>query len=158
MSTAGIPSTFNFRKEGQPGFGELDFIVASVETGKDKAKHFISTPLWTPNGKGGLRKLRTLDPGREVEVNLAVGTLYATNTSAKTDNFDGNAAEAASYFDQNWGITWKGFEPAKAENTYAVKWLDTSIDWYAGSKNDVPLRITLKKTTSDETFPTGPLP
>jgi hypothetical protein len=158
VSTAGIPSTFNFRKEGQPGLGEIDFIVASIKTDKGMLKHFISTPLYTLDGNNGLRKLRTMGPDREVEVLLAEGTDYATDISAKSDTFAGNAAEIDSYFDLNWGITWEGFDPASEGNIYAIKWTDTSIEWYAGSKDNVPLRITLKKVPPGETFPKGPLP
>lgn len=158
-STAGIPSTFNFRKDGRPDLGEIDLIVASIETEKGNLKHFLSTPLWTTDENNTLRKLKTVNPGQEVSIELAADTSFATNISAKSDTFVGDVAQAASYFDVNWGITWKGFNPTSDKNKYGIKWLSDSIQIYAGNTEEpMPLRLTVKRTTNADVFPKGPFP
>lgn len=136
---------------------EINFIIATIETDNGKLKNFVSTPLWMPAEDGSLRKLKTMGSDKEVEVVLAEGTHIATDISKRKDDFVGQQSEAT--FDQNWGITWKDFQPAKGYHTYATKWLPDKIEWYAGEKNKASLRITLnKKTTDDKSFPKGPFP
>ena len=139
--------------------GEMDFVVASVKTDESSLKHFVSTPIWTPDGNGGLRKLTTLGLDPEVKIELAGGTTYATNISGQSKTFagSGDKAEQASYFDQNWAITWDGFDPTKVVNRYGVAWHSDKIEWYAGNNlTAMPLRITL--STTKNIFPKGPLP
>jgi hypothetical protein len=172
---AGIPSTFNFRK-GQPKkkipsffeplhpigtLAEIELIVASVKT-DEGVKHFMSTPVYTSDAKGIIRRLRTLGSDAEVKVELAAGTTYATNISAHSKTFagSGDKAEEESYFDQNWGITWEGFDPTKETSRYGIKWLPERIQFFAADHGQpMPLRLTINKATKAlGVFPKGPLP
>lgn len=159
--TAGIPSTFNFRRESDKdwqgitliGRKEIDLIIATIQADSGKLKSFMSIPLWVPAGDGTLRKLKTMGTDKELEVVLSEGTEFATDISKTNDDFVGDNAEAA--FDENWAITWKDFKPYDDYHTYAMKWLSDSIEWYAGQKDMAALRITLnKKTDGDSLFPT----
>lgn len=156
--TAGIPSTFNFRRDSVPGWKEIDFIIATIETDSGAFKSFISTPLWLATDDGTLRKAKTIGELREVDVILAEGTEFATDISKHNDNFVGINPEAA--FDQTWAMTWKDFQPFKDYHTYAMSWHPNTIAWYAGEKNKASLRVTLnQKVNDDKIFPTkGPFP
>lgn len=159
LETAGIPSTFNLRTDDRPGWKEIDFIIASRLDGPtERLKHFVSTPLFVPDESGTLRKLRTLDPGREVEIDLAEGTRYETNSTGTFASLDGVDKELV--FQENWAITWDGFQPATAYHTYVLAWRSDSIEWWAGEKDKAQKRITINKRTSkDDVFPQkGPFP
>lgn len=102
--------------------------------------------------------MRTLDPDREVEIVLAEGTHYETNSTGTLASLDGVDTEAV--FQENWAITWDAFQPATAYHTYALAWRPDSIEWWAGEKDKAQKRITINKRTSeDDIFPEkGPFP
>ncbi|KAK9896995.1 hypothetical protein P389DRAFT_188739 [Cystobasidium minutum MCA 4210] len=157
----GIPSTFNFRKDNaKDGEEEIDFIIASREDKKTgKLRHFVSTPIYLQNDKKVCTKAKILGPENQVWVHLPAGVALETNSTGTFESLDG--VDAAAVYEENWAITWDGFEPAKDFNTYAIKWLDDSIEWWAGPKSEAQFRVRISKVTrgtDKDNFPKGPLP
>lgn len=150
----------NFTEAGATGKAEVHFMAVSLETQKGPLKHYLSIPHFAPRDESGLRNLTTGGDNAEVRIELAGGTTYATDTS-DSENFDVDGEEGAKLvgFQQNWGITWAGFDPTSEENVYGFKLLKGSTEWYAGNQwTDMPLRMKVHETTKNDIYPRGPLP
>lgn len=158
--TAGIPSTFNFRRDSTPGWKEIDFIIASRQAEPDKLSHFISAPLFVPSdgATGPLRTLRLFGDDPEIDFELGPDTRMETNSTGKVMSFD--PLTVNNIFQENWALTWDGFDPTAKDSTYAINWLPDRIDWYAGRGMKPPLRVSYKmKEKHKDVFPTkGPFP
>lgn len=161
---AGVPSTLNLRNDTNTG-QEIDFIIASREIEKDKLKHFLSVPVYRSglSSSDNSAKLLVFDPNEdrdEIKVDLAEGVYFESNSSGRLRTFEDMTAEKRKQmFQENWAITWDGFEPDEELNTYFLQWNEDSIAWYGGPFQRPVERIKFSRVElRKEAFPTGPLP
>lgn len=154
MPLAGIPTTFNFRRDGDLGWKELDFIIASRQDGAATFQNFISVPIYMFTGQNTPhRKPTVCGASREVEPVLGEGAYFVGQSQ--------NPCSTVANFQENWAVSWDGFDPASKFHTYAVEWLPGAISWYVGAGDAAATRkITLKKNPvmMYDFFPKGPLP
>lgn len=99
------------------------------------------------------RKLTVCGDSPEVTPVLGDGVYFAGQSQ--------DPCSLAANFQENWAISWDGFDPGSSFHSYAVEWLPGAISWYVGA-GDAPAtrRITLNKNPvmMYDFFPKGPLP
>lgn len=157
---AGIPSTLNMRQDERTG-EEVDFIIGTRQAEPDKLRHFISMPLYKSVKSDKPEKLRVFDKDKdknEVIVEFAEGVFFASNSSGQLKkNLD--ERESEEVFQENWALSWKGFDPAEMTHTYVLQWKEDNITWFIGEKNHPTRKVLMRKTDSNkDAFPKGPLP
>lgn len=160
--SAGVPSTLNVRNDTKTG-EEIDFIIASRKVEDNKLRHFLSVPLYKSVTTDKPAKLLLFNPdenSNEVKVDLGKDVYFESNSSGRIQSSEKLSDEARrKLFQENWAISWDGFEPQKKLNTYVLHWNESSITWSVGSPEQPVERIKFTRIDSKkDVFPKGPLP